>query len=131
MRSIRRQVQGCMRLPDGLRRLELDLKDPALVDDLPRTRQGRERGPVRRMGLEVCGQARLIGGAELPVEAADQQRVDVVAVHHGPGPYTTCVTDERRTREPWHDEHLALARAGLGAIRSCSKGTDAGPGTTI
>src|SRR5262245_1432465 len=65
-----------------LRRIELDGEDATLSHGLARARQVCERSAIGRMRLQVRRQSRLIGGRELAVERADQQRIDVHPVGH-------------------------------------------------
>ena len=67
-----------------LRRLELHREDAAFADRRAGLREVGERGPIGRMRLEVRRQPRLFGKRELAVERADQQRIDVRPVDHGP-----------------------------------------------
>jgi hypothetical protein len=68
---------------DRLWGIELDLEDPTLSDRVASQGQVGQRGPIRRMRIEVRLQPRLFGGRELAVEGADQQRIEVLTVDHG------------------------------------------------
>ncbi len=67
-----------------LRRLDHRREDPAVLDRLASPRHVIQRDLVGGVRLEVLRQPLCLGGRQLAVERADQQRIEILAFQHDP-----------------------------------------------